>query len=66
MPSHHWDLYMARLPKMQSAIRSRPVTTAIHLTPQSALPNPRTCVKRSKLEPRGPRTASNLAPEAPE
>eukprot|EP00969_Alexandrium_andersonii_P019678 858852-Alexandrium_andersonii.AAC.1 len=47
-----------------SGHRSRPVRAAIRLTPQSALPNMQTCLRRSELEPRGPRNGLEIDPRS--
>eukprot|EP00969_Alexandrium_andersonii_P356870 15447509-Alexandrium_andersonii.AAC.1 len=49
-------------PKVQSAIRSRPVSAAICLNPRSAFPDMRNCFKLSKLELRGPRVGLERGP----
>eukprot|EP00969_Alexandrium_andersonii_P206209 9110652-Alexandrium_andersonii.AAC.1 len=55
-----WGLYKARRRKVQSAIRSRPVSTAICLNPKSAFPKMHSCFRRSTLELRGPRNGLKI------
>eukprot|EP00969_Alexandrium_andersonii_P186736 8250215-Alexandrium_andersonii.AAC.1 len=60
-----WALCTARRPKARSASCARPISAAIRLNPQPALPKMRSCLRRATLERSGPNAASNLAPEAP-
>eukprot|EP00969_Alexandrium_andersonii_P181722 8030592-Alexandrium_andersonii.AAC.1 len=50
--------------KVQSTIRSRPVSAAIRLNPQSVLTNMHNRFRRSDLELRGPRSVLEVGPRS--
>eukprot|EP00969_Alexandrium_andersonii_P358984 15452186-Alexandrium_andersonii.AAC.1 len=64
-PAHHYGLLASlhrRVPKLQSAIRPRPVRAQIRLNPQSTLRKMRTRFRRSNLELPGTRSSLKIGP----
>eukprot|EP00969_Alexandrium_andersonii_P236708 10449856-Alexandrium_andersonii.AAC.1 len=54
----------ATVPKVQSVIRSRPISTVTRPSPHSALPKMQHRFRHSELELRGPRKGLKIGPRS--